>query len=48
MARDLTKGSITKNLLFMAVPSMIGFGAQMLYDLIDIFWLGQLSSSAVA
>lgn len=48
MATDLTKGSITKNLLRMAVPSMIGFSAQMLYDLVDIFWLGQLSSNAVA
>lgn len=48
MATDLTKGSITKNLLHMAVPSMIGFGAQMLYDLVDIFWLGQMSSNAVA
>lgn len=48
MATDLTKGSITRNLLYMAVPSMIGFGAQMLYDLVDIFWLGQLSSNAVA
>lgn len=32
----------------MAVPTMIGFGAQMFYDLVDIFWLGHLSSNAVA
>lgn len=48
MARDLTEGSITRKLLIMAVPTMIGFGAQMFYDLVDIFWLGHLSSEAVA
>lgn len=48
MAIRLSEGSITRKLLIMAVPTMIGFGAQMLYDLVDIFWLGHLSSDAVA
>jgi len=48
MTRDLTKGSIFKNLLVMSVPTMIGFSAQMVYDLVDIFWIGKISSDAIA
>jgi len=48
MKRDLTKGGIYKNLWIMSVPTMIGFTAQMVYDLVDIFWIGKISGSAVA
>lgn len=48
MTRDLTKGNIFKNLLMMSVPTMIGFSAQMVYDLVDIFWIGRISSDAIA
>ena len=48
MARDLTKGSLTKNLLFMSLPTMFGFLSQTLYDIVDIAWIGRLSPGAVA
>lgn len=48
MTRDLTKGNIFKNLIIMSVPTMIGFSAQMIYDLVDIFWIGKISAEAIA
>jgi Na+-driven multidrug efflux pump len=48
MARDLTQGSILKNLLVMSIPTMIGFSAQMVYDIVDIFWIGRISGEAIA
>jgi putative MATE family efflux protein len=48
MTRDLTRGSILKNLLMISVPTMIGFSAQMIYDIVDIFWLGRISGQAIA
>lgn len=48
MARDLTKGSIIKNLIYMSLPTMIGFSSQMVYDIVDIFWIGRISSEAIA
>lgn len=48
MKRDLTQGNITGNLVGMAVPIMLGFMAQTLYELVDMAWVGQLSASAVA
>lgn len=48
MEKDLTKGSIIKNILLMALPTMVGMAAQMVYDLVDIFWIGMISSEAIA
>ncbi|HQC13860.1 MATE family efflux transporter [Mesotoga prima] len=48
MARDLAQGNILKNLLVMSVPTMIGFSAQMVYDIVDIFWIGRISGEAIA
>jgi putative MATE family efflux protein len=48
MERDLTQGSIVKNILYMSVPTMMGFIAQTLYDLVDMAWIGRISSDAVA
>ncbi|HOO59555.1 MAG TPA: MATE family efflux transporter [Candidatus Mcinerneyibacteriales bacterium] len=48
MTRDLTRGSILKNLLMISIPTMIGFSAQMIYDIVDIFWLGRISGQAIA
>jgi len=48
MKRDLTTGNIYKNLWVMSIPSMLGYMAQMVYDLADIFWIGKLSGNAVA
>jgi MATE family, multidrug efflux pump len=48
MKRDLTKGNITKNLLYMAMPAIMGQMARTLYDIVDMFWIGKISSAAVA
>jgi putative MATE family efflux protein len=48
MARDLTKGSVTGNLLAMSVPTMLGMVGQTLYDIVDLMWIGRISSEAVA
>lgn len=48
MKRDLTKGNITSNLIVTAIPMMLGFMAQTLYELVDMAWVGQLSASSVA
>jgi putative MATE family efflux protein len=48
MKRDLTKGNVIGNLLTTAVPIMLGFMAQTLYDLVDMAWVGRLSANAVA
>jgi putative MATE family efflux protein len=37
-----TEGSIIGNIRRMGLPSMIGFAAANIYDLIDIFWLSRL------
>lgn len=46
--RDLTKGNVVSNLVMTGVPIMLGFMAQTLYDLVDMAWVGRLSSTAVA
>lgn len=48
MERDLTKGSIYRNLIYMAVPTMLGFLSQTLYDIVDLIWIGRISGFAVA
>ena len=48
MTRDLTQGSITRNLLAMSVPTVFGMLGQTLYDVIDLMWIGRISTKAVA
>jgi len=45
---DLTQGNIFKRLILLALPVMGGQFMQMAYTLADMFWLGSLSSDAVA
>ena len=45
---DITKGNVLKNVLYMGIPSMIGFGAMTIYALTDIYWVGRLGMSHVA
>ena len=45
---DLTEGPILSKLLFIAVPIMGTQLFQMLYNFVDMFFLGQVSSDAVA
>lgn len=40
--RDLTKGSIYKNLLWVAIPTLLSSLVQMAYNLTDMYWVGQL------
>ena len=45
---DLTSGGILQKLVFVALPIMGTQLMQMMYNLTDMFWLGRLSSDAVA
>lgn len=46
--RDLTTGGVYKNLLYMALPTMVGFLAQTLFSLVDMAFVGQISKEALA
>jgi putative MATE family efflux protein len=46
--RDLTAGSILGNVLYMGVPSMIGFAAMVIYELTDMFWVARIGTAEVA
>lgn len=48
MKYDLTEGNILKQLIKLAIPIMGASFIQMAYNLTDMFWLGKLSSDAVA
>lgn len=48
LSNDLLQGDMKRNLLKMSVPTMLAFLLQSVYDLIDIFWIGKMSSYAVA
>lgn len=45
---DLTSGSIMKNLLKVIIPITITNLLNMLYNLTDLFWIGKISTSAIA
>ena len=46
--KDLTNGSIAKNILQMAVPIMAGMFFQTLYFLIDLYFVSGLGDAAIA
>jgi putative MATE family efflux protein len=46
--KDLTQGSVTRQLLGMAGFMMIGMVVQMLYSLVDLYWVGRLGPAAQA
>src|SRR3712207_3806484 len=46
--KKLFEGSILRNLLKMSIPTMLGYLFQSAYDLVDLIWIGKISSSAVA
>jgi putative MATE family efflux protein len=46
--KDLTTGSIIKHIFTLSVPTMVGFTLQMVYDMVDIFWIGMISAEALA
>src|SRR6056297_3990737 len=45
---ELTSGPIGKPLLFLSVPIVITNLLQTAYNLVDTFWLGQYSTTALA
>lgn len=45
---ELLEGDLKKNLLKLSFPTMIGYFLQYVYDIIDMMWVGRISSSAVA
>jgi putative MATE family efflux protein len=45
---DLTRGSILKNILYLAFPLMISSSLQTTQSLIDMFWVGKLGSASIA
>ena len=46
--RDLTEGSIPRHLLVLAMPIAIGMVFQMLYFLIDLYFVSRLGDAAIA
>lgn len=48
LSRDLLEGSVTQKLLKLSVPTMLGFLFQSGYDIIDMIWIGKISSNAIA
>lgn len=45
---DLLTGDLRKNLLKISIPTMFGFVLQAVYDIVDMIWIGRISSSAMA
>ncbi len=45
--RDLTEGSLSRNLFRMAAPLALGMILHNLYNIVDAFWLGRLSKEAL-
>jgi putative MATE family efflux protein len=45
---DMTTGAITPRLFYLAWPLVVGNLLQTLYNLADMFWVGRVSSEAVA
>ncbi|MCX5750957.1 MAG: MATE family efflux transporter [Candidatus Saganbacteria bacterium] len=46
--RDLTTGSISKNIWFLAVPMMVSNVLQTALSIIDMIWVGRLGADALA
>ncbi len=46
--RDLTKGSIFKNILIVSVPLIIASMVNMLYNFTDMFWISQIGPEGVS
>src|SRR5437773_6958076 len=48
LTRDLTEGSIPRNLWFMGWPQMVAGAFNAVNQLVDLFWSGFLGSGAIA
>jgi len=47
-SRDLTEGSITKNIWYLALPMMVGNVLQDLFNIVDMIFVGKLGPAAIA
>ncbi len=45
---DITGGNISRNLVTMAVPASVGFLFNTLYNVVDTYWGGRISTDALA
>ena len=45
---DHTEGSVIQSIFRMGFPSMIGFAALNIYDMVDMFWVAKLGAEPVA
>lgn len=45
---DLTNGSLTKNLKHLAIPVSVGYLFNTMYNIVDSYWAGQLSTNSLA
>ena len=45
---ELLSGNLKTNLIKLALPTSIGYALQSMYDMVDIYWIGKISASAVA
>lgn len=46
--KHITEGSISKGIFHLALPAMVSMVSIMLYEFIDLFWIGKLGAEAVA
>ena len=46
--RDLTSGSLHRNIWYLAIPMILETGIQNISQLLDTYWVGQLGSTALA
>lgn len=45
---DITEGSINRSIFKLALPAMVAMVCIMLFEFIDLFWIGKLGAKAVA
>lgn len=45
---QLLSGNLKKNLIKLAIPTSVGYALQSMYDMVDIYWIGKISGTAVA
>lgn len=48
LSADLTRGSVKHHLLNIALPASIGFFFNTMYNIVDTFWAGRLSTDSLA
>ena len=45
---NITEGSISKGIFQLALPAMVSMVSIMLYEFVDLFWIGKIGAEAVA